>query len=112
MSLIGPRPEQPAFVRDFDRKLPFYIYRHVVKPGITGWAQVRQGYAASIGQTREKIAYDFYYIMHCSLYLDAFILFLTVNALFTVSAACLLPGGTLGQKWARLPERINNVRER
>ncbi len=83
MSLIGPRPEQPAFVEHFDAELPFYIYRHVVKPGITGWAQVRQGYAANVDQTREKIEHDFYYIKHCSLFLDVFILFLTVKTLCT-----------------------------
>lgn len=83
MSLIGPRPEQPAFVEEFDKKLPFYSYRHVVKPGITGWAQVRQGYAANVDQTREKIEHDFYYIKHCSLFLDVFILFLTVKTMFT-----------------------------
>jgi len=83
MSLIGPRPEQPDFVAHFDQELPFYSYRHVVKPGITGWAQVRQGYAADVDQTREKIEHDFYYIKHCSLFLDVFILFLTVKTLLT-----------------------------
>ncbi len=83
MSLIGPRPEQPDFVEDFDRSLPFYIYRHVVKPGITGWAQVRQGYAADVDSTREKIEHDFYYIKHCSLFLDGFIMLLTVKTMFT-----------------------------
>jgi lipopolysaccharide/colanic/teichoic acid biosynthesis glycosyltransferase len=83
MSLIGPRPEQPEFVERFDEELPFYIYRHVVKPGITGWAQVRQGYAANVDQTREKIEYDFYYIKHCSLFLDIFILLLTVRTMCT-----------------------------
>jgi lipopolysaccharide/colanic/teichoic acid biosynthesis glycosyltransferase len=83
MSLIGPRPEQPDFVAHFDQELPFYSYRHVVKPGITGWAQVRQGYAADVDQTREKIEHDFYYIKHGSLFLDVFILFLTVKTLLT-----------------------------
>lgn len=83
MSLIGPRPEQPSFVEQFDRQLPFYIYRHVVKPGITGWAQVRQGYAADVDATREKIEHDFYYIKHCSLFLDAFIVLLTIKTLCT-----------------------------
>ncbi|MGB3290133.1 MAG: sugar transferase [Burkholderiaceae bacterium] len=83
MSLIGPRPEQPAFVQQFDEELPFYIYRHVVKPGITGWAQVRQGYATNIDQTREKIEHDFYYIKHCSVFLDIFILLLTIRTMCT-----------------------------
>lgn len=83
MSLIGPRPEQPSFVQHFDEQLPFYIYRHVVKPGITGWAQVRQGYAADMDATREKIEHDFYYIKHCSLFLDAFIVLLTIKTLCT-----------------------------
>jgi lipopolysaccharide/colanic/teichoic acid biosynthesis glycosyltransferase len=83
MSLIGPRPEQPAFVRQFDQDIPFYTYRHVVKPGITGWAQVRHGYAAGADQTREKIEHDFYYIRHCSIFLDIFILFLTIKTMLT-----------------------------
>jgi lipopolysaccharide/colanic/teichoic acid biosynthesis glycosyltransferase len=83
MSLIGPRPEQPDFVAHFDRELPFYSYRHVVKPGITGWAQVRLGYTDDVDQTRKKIEHDFYYIKHCSLFLDVLILFLTVKILFT-----------------------------
>ena len=83
MSLIGPRPEQPSFVAEFDRHIPFYSYRHVVKPGITGWAQVRHGYAADADETRVKIEHDFYYIKNCSLSLDLFIVFLTVKTIFT-----------------------------
>ncbi len=83
MSLIGPRPEQPAFVEEFDHRIPFYSYRHVVKPGITGWAQVRHGYAADADATQVKIEHDFYYIKNCSLYLDLMVVFLTVKTMLT-----------------------------
>jgi len=83
MSLIGPRPEQPNFVADFDAKIPFYSYRHVVKPGITGWAQVRHGYAADADETRIKIEHDFYYIKNCSLTLDLYIILLTIKTILT-----------------------------
>lgn len=83
MSLIGPRPEQPAFVKEFDKRIPFYSYRHVVKPGITGWAQVRQGYTANTGETQIKIEHDFYYIKNCSLYLDLLVVFLTIRTMLT-----------------------------
>lgn len=83
MSLIGPRPEQPSFVESFDQKIPFYSYRHVVKPGITGWAQVRYGYAASSDETQVKIEHDFYYIKNCSLSLDFFIVFLTIKTMLS-----------------------------
>jgi len=83
MSLIGPRPEQRAFVERFDREIPFYSYRHVVRPGITGWAQVMQGYAASADDTRLKIELDFYYIKHCSLALDLLIVLRTIQTVLT-----------------------------
>ncbi|MFT0545078.1 exopolysaccharide biosynthesis polyprenyl glycosylphosphotransferase [Allopusillimonas ginsengisoli] len=83
MSLIGPRPEQPSFVAQFDSQIPFYSYRHVVKPGITGWAQVRHGYAADADETQVKIEHDFYYIKNCSLSLDLFIIFLTIKTVLT-----------------------------
>jgi len=83
MSLIGPRPEQPSFVRQFDEVIPFYTYRHVLKPGITGWAQVRSGYAADIDETQLKIEHDFYYIKNASVALDIYIVFLTVKTVFT-----------------------------
>lgn len=83
MSLIGPRPEQPNFVRAFDEQIPFYNYRHVVKPGITGWAQVRQGYTDDADATRIKIEHDFYYIKNCSTYLDLHIVFLTIKTMLT-----------------------------
>lgn len=83
MSLIGPRPEQPSFVRQFDEVIPFYSYRHVLKPGITGWAQVRSGYAADIDKTQLKIEHDFYYIKNASIALDIYIVFLTVKTVFT-----------------------------
>ncbi|WP_323011821.1 sugar transferase [Castellaniella sp.] len=83
MSLIGPRPEQRVFVDQFDAEIPFYIYRHVVRPGITGWAQVMQGYAGDADATRIKIQHDFYYIKHFSLWLDILILFKTVRIVLT-----------------------------
>lgn len=83
MSLIGPRPEQPSFVEEFDKKIPFYSYRHVVKPGITGWAQVRQGYTSNSDETQIKIEYDFYYIKNCSLSFDFYIVILTIRTMLT-----------------------------
>lgn len=83
MSLIGPRPEQPDFVEEFNKKIPFYSYRHVVKPGITGWAQVRHGYAADSDETRVKIEHDFFYIKNCSLTLDFFIVLLTIKTMMS-----------------------------
>src|SRR5690606_6806086 len=83
MSLIGPRPEQRVFVEHFDREIPFYSYRHVVRPGITGWAQVTQGYAADADDTRLKIEHDFYYIKHCSLALDLLIVLRTIQTVLT-----------------------------
>jgi len=78
MSLIGPRPEQPSFVDHFKRTIPLYPIRHAVRPGITGWAQVRYGYAASEEQTRTKLEYDLFYIKHMSIWLDFNILLSTL----------------------------------
>lgn len=83
MSLIGPRPEQRAFVDQFEDNIPFYIYRHVVKPGMTGWAQVMQGYASNESETITKIQYDFYYIKHFSFWLDILIFIKTIRVIVT-----------------------------
>lgn len=83
MSIIGPRPEQRAFVDQFEKEIPFYSYRHVVRPGITGWAQVVHGYAADADDTRVKIEHDFYYIKHFSLWLDILIVVKTIKTVLT-----------------------------
>lgn len=83
MSLIGPRPEQRAFVEKFDTEVPFYAYRHVVKPGISGWAQVVHGYAADAEDTKVKLEHDFYYIKHFSLWLDILITAKTIKTICT-----------------------------
>jgi lipopolysaccharide/colanic/teichoic acid biosynthesis glycosyltransferase len=83
MSIIGPRPEQAGFAREFEEDIPLYNLRHNVRPGITGWAQVMQGYAAGTDETREKLCYDFYYVKHCSLSLDLRIVYLTVHTILT-----------------------------
>lgn len=83
MSLIGPRPEQPGFVEKFEQEVPFYGYRHSVKPGITGWAQVMQGYATCTETTREKVEHDFYYIKNLSLWLDLLIIIKTIRTILT-----------------------------
>jgi len=83
MSLIGPRPEQVALVREFEKAIPFYQWRHRVKPGLTGWAQVNQGYASGVEDTMEKLEYDLYYVKHLSLWLDLAILLETVRTVLT-----------------------------
>lgn len=83
MSIIGPRPEQWAFVAEFEESIPLYTTRHWVRPGITGWAQVNQGYTDSVGQTTEKLQYDFFYVKHCSLSLDALIVWKTIQTILT-----------------------------
>ena len=70
MSFIGPRPERPIFVDKFAREIPYYRRRHVVKPGITGWAQIRYPYGASKEDALEKLKYDLYYIRHFSIFFD------------------------------------------
>src|SRR5690606_30964826 len=83
MSIVGPRPEQVAFARQFEKEIPFYQWRHRVKPGITGWAQVQQGYAAGVEDTIEKLEYDLYYVKHLSFWLDVFIMLRTVRIILT-----------------------------
>jgi lipopolysaccharide/colanic/teichoic acid biosynthesis glycosyltransferase/glycosyltransferase involved in cell wall biosynthesis len=83
MSLIGPRPEQDGFVRQFAEQMPSYPYRHLVRPGLTGWAQVQQGYAASADETAIKLSYDLYYITHYSLAMDLLIVFKTIQTVLT-----------------------------
>ncbi|MGY0073613.1 exopolysaccharide biosynthesis polyprenyl glycosylphosphotransferase [Vibrio proteolyticus] len=83
MSLIGPRPEQESFVEQFEQEIPFYGYRHMVKPGITGWAQTVQGYADDTESTREKLAHDLYYIKHLSFWLDMNIVLKTIRTMIT-----------------------------
>ncbi|MDH7570982.1 MAG: sugar transferase, partial [Armatimonadota bacterium] len=73
MSLLGPRPERPEFVRELSERIPFYNRRHAVLPGITGWAQVRYPYGSSVEDALQKLQYDLYYIKHRSFFLDAVI---------------------------------------
>ena len=82
MSFVGPRPERPSIVADLEDKIPFFKYRHVVKPGITGWAQVNYPYGASIEDAREKLKYDLYYVKNESIFLDFLILMETVRVVF------------------------------
>ncbi len=81
MGFVGPRPERPEFVPMLSEHLPFYYLRHLVRPGLTGWAQVRFGYGATMAETREKLEYDLYYIKHMSLGLDLLIMFETVKTI-------------------------------
>ncbi len=83
MSFVGPRPERPEFVTDLEKAIPHYHQRHLVKPGITGWAQVKYEYAATIEGAQEKLRYDLYYIRHFTPLLDLLIILMTVRvALF------------------------------
>ncbi len=78
MSLTGPRPEQPHLVEELRRAIPFYDERHLVKPGLTGWAQINDAYAATVEESRKKLQYDLYYIKHRSLAFDLEIILKTI----------------------------------
>ncbi len=80
LALVGPRPEQPRYVTELRDKLPFYDVRHLVRPGLTGWAQVKYGYAGDESDALEKLQYEFYYLRHQSLGLDARILGRTIRS--------------------------------
>ena len=79
MSFVGPRPERPSFVTSLAKQINYYSFRHTVKPGITGWAQVRYPYGASVDDAKEKLQYDLYYIKNQSLFLDVIILAQTAH---------------------------------
>lgn len=83
MSWIGPRPEAVPLSEWYERELPFYRYRHIVRPGISGWAQVNQGHVTAVDQVLEKLHYDFYYIKNFSPWLDVLILLRTLKTVFT-----------------------------
>ena len=79
MSFVGPRPERPEFVAQLAAQIPFYGQRHVVRPGLTGWAQVRHSYGSTVGDAQEKLQYEIFYIKHMSLAFDVYIVLETVK---------------------------------
>lgn len=87
MSLVGPRPERPYFVDQLGQEIPFYSVRHCVKPGVTGWAQVRYRYGASVDDAIQKLQYDLYYVKNHTLVLDTLVLFETVRVVLTGEGA-------------------------
>ena len=87
MSLVGPRPERPYFVDRLTQEIPYFAVRQSVKPGVTGWAQVRYPYGASVEDAAEKLQYDLYYVKNHTLFLDLVILFETVGVVLTAKGA-------------------------
>jgi len=87
MSLVGPRPERPFFVEQLTNEIPYYAVRHSLKPGVTGWAQVRYQYGSTIEDAQEKLQYDLYYVKNHSLLLDLVVLFETVGVVLTGKGA-------------------------
>jgi sugar transferase (PEP-CTERM system associated) len=81
MGFVGPRPERPEFVQWLSKEIPFYELRHLIRPGITGWAQVRYQYGASLEETKQKLEYDLYYVKHLSVGLDLLIMFETIKTI-------------------------------
>lgn len=85
MSFIGPRPERPEFVAQITDKMPFYSLRHLIKPGLTGWAQVNESYYGTIEENLRKLEYDLYYIKNRNFTLDVSILLRTVNTILRLA---------------------------
>jgi lipopolysaccharide/colanic/teichoic acid biosynthesis glycosyltransferase len=82
ISLVGPRPERPVFVKKLEKDIPHYHIRHIIKPGFTGWAQIRFRYGRSVEDSQEKLQYDLYYIKNRSFFLDLEILLKTFQLFF------------------------------
>jgi lipopolysaccharide/colanic/teichoic acid biosynthesis glycosyltransferase len=87
MTIVGPRPERPEFVRQLSEKIPFYRQRHFVKPGITGWAQINHQYGDSFENAKTKLEYDLYYIKNLSPSLDLYIMFQTLKIMILTRGA-------------------------
>ena len=87
MSLIGPRPERPEFVELIDKETKYYSKRKLVKPGITGWAQVNYPYGASIKDSKNKLTFDLFYIENFSIILDLLIFFKTIKLVLQAKGA-------------------------
>ena len=83
MSLIGPRPEQVELIGSIQEEIPAFSLRHSIRPGITGWAQVHQGYAGDISATRKKLSYDLWYLNNVSLLVDVYITIRTLRVMLT-----------------------------
>jgi len=81
MAFVGPRPERPEFVKWLTSEIPYYNLRHMIRPGITGWAQVRYQYGANLEETKRKLEYDLYYVKNMSLGLDLLIIFETIKTI-------------------------------
>jgi lipopolysaccharide/colanic/teichoic acid biosynthesis glycosyltransferase len=87
MSFVGPRPERPHFVTELQQKIPYYTQRLTVKPGLTGWAQVRYGYGSTLDDAIEKLQYDLYYIKNMSMFLDFLIILSTIHKVIFAKVA-------------------------
>ena len=87
MSLIGPRPERPEIEENLNKKINQYKLRHIIKPGLSGWAQVNFPYGASVIDSEEKLSYDFFYIKNKSIWLDILIFIKTLKIILTLSGS-------------------------
>ena len=83
ISIVGPRPERPEFVEVLEKEIPYYSFRHITKPGFTGWAQIKYHYANTTESSKEKFEYDLYYIKNSNIFIDIGIILRTVQIIFT-----------------------------
>ena len=100
LSIVGPRPEQPRYVEEFSRLYAFYDARHLVRPGITGWAQVKSDLGMDESEVLEKLQFDLYYLRHQSLGLDVRIIGRTLRAVFSTPRSTTTAGGSTPRKRA------------
>jgi lipopolysaccharide/colanic/teichoic acid biosynthesis glycosyltransferase len=87
MAVVGPRPERPEFCSLLEKEIPFYHHRHLVKPGITGWAQINHKYTETVEDSTTKLEYDLYYVKHLAPALDAYIIFHTLKVMLLFRGA-------------------------